>query len=197
LYELDGALYMNLTNRCPCRCAFCIRQNGDGVGSADTLWLESEPAAAEVTAALAERDLSQYREIVFCGYGEPTCAMDVLLNVCRWLKSYAHDAPPVRLNTNGLGDLINGSPVAPLLAGLVDTVSVSLNAPTAEEYEALCQPVFGPASFDALLAFAKDCQVYVPHVTLTVVDVLAPDTLARCEAVARQAGLPLRVRAKA
>ena len=142
-YELDGALYLNLTNACPNRCTFCVRNFAPGVGGYD-LWLGREPPAEQVLAAVG--DPSRYREIVFCGYGEPTCRLDVSWQVARALKGRG---VPLRLNTNGLGNLINGRDILPDLAGLLDVVSVSLNAANAADYDRLCHSRYGEAAFPA------------------------------------------------
>lgn len=193
LYTLGENLYVNLTNRCPCRCTFCIRQNGAGVGSADNLWFAHDPTLDEVLAAFEQVDLSAYPELIFCGYGEPTCALDNLLAVCRWVRE--HSTIPIRLNTNGLGDKIAGAPIAPRLEGLIDTVSISLNAPDAARYLAVTRPSFGEGSFEAMLRFAQDCRAYVPQVQFTVVDVLPPEQIAASQRLADTLGIPLRVRA--
>jgi len=192
VYELGGKLYVNLTNKCPCNCAFCVRNNADGIGSADSLWLEREPSAEEVVAAFEEYDLNKYAEAVFCGYGEPTSALDVLLTTVKWLKSRNFKT---RLNTNGLSDLINGKDTAPLFAGLIDTVSISLNAANKQEYAALCRPIFGEGAFDAMLGFARNCTKRVPNVVFTVVDVIGEKKISECRELADKLGIPLRVRA--
>ena len=125
LYEVHSGLYVNLTNRCSSACTFCLRQTMDHIGKSDSLWLEREPAAQEVIDEFQKWDLSKYTEIVFCGFGEPTCALDVLLPVARWLK--AHTKLPIRINTNGQANLIYGRDVTPDLTGLIDCVSISLN----------------------------------------------------------------------
>lgn len=194
-YPLKRGLYVNLTNRCPCRCVFCLRQNGDGVGGSDSLWLEREPTAEEVCASIDARDMSLFDELVFCGYGEPTERLDILLAVARHVRQKLPSCR-IRINTNGLSDLINGRPTAPLLEGLVDVVSVSLNTPDPDEYERICRPAFGRQSYDAMLAFAKACRQYVPDVVLTVVDspVTTPEKQAECRAIADSIGVRLRVR---
>ncbi len=192
LYTLGDTLYVNLTNRCPCRCTFCIRQNGTGVGTADTLWLSHEPSLEQVWEAFSRVDLQAYPEVVFCGYGEPTCALDTLLAVCRRIRETSRI--PIRINTNGLGDLIHEKPIAPLLKGWVDTVSVSLNAPTREEYLAVTRPSFGERSFDAMLQFAQDCQAQGISTMFTVVDVLSPEQIEASRKLADALGIPLRVR---
>ena len=193
-YRVGDGLYVNLTNKCPCACTFCIRQNGDGVYGSDSLWLEREPTADEVCASI-EANFGNCRELVFCGYGEPTERLDTLLEVAgRFRKS--HPDVPIRVNTNGLADLIAGGPTAHRFKGLVDAVSISLNAPTAEEYAALCRPKFGAAAYPALLKFAEEVKGFVKDVTLTVVgtDALTSGKEAACRRVAAEHGLPLRVR---
>ncbi len=192
LYEYEGNLYVNLTNQCPCRCTFCIRSQQDGLGTADSLWLDHDPTLEEVLDAFAGHDLLRYGEVIFCGYGEPFCALEQMLAVCRYIRSVS----PIRtrVNTNGLGDLICQKPTAPLLEGLLDTVSISLNAPNAEQYAALSQPCYGPAAYDAMLRFAADCKRYVPAVKFSVVDVISQEEIAACQTIADRMGIPLRVR---
>ena len=193
-YRAGDGLYVNLTNRCPCACTFCIRQNGDGVYGSDSLWLKREPTADEVCAAI-EESLGDCTELVFCGYGEPTERLDMLLEVAARFKR-VHPFLPIRVNTNGLSDLIAGEPTAHRFKGLVDTVSISLNAPTAEEYVALCRPKFGAAAYPALLKFAEEVKGFVKDVVLTVVGTasLTPENEAACRRIAAEHGIPLRVR---
>ncbi len=107
-YRVGTGLYVNLTNKCPCACTFCIRQNGPGVYGSDSLWLEREPTASEVCASI-EKNFGHCAELVFCGYGEPTERLDVLLEVAAWFRAFRPDVP-IRVNTNGLSDLIAGKP---------------------------------------------------------------------------------------
>ena len=132
VYPVHNGLYVNLTNRCSCACTFCIRQTADGVGQdgeggENDLWLDHEPSFEEVMAAFDEQDMSRYEEVVFCGYGEPTCAFDMLKRVAAEVKRRYN--LPVRVNTNGQGSLICGRDIAPEFEGIVDTVSISLNTP--------------------------------------------------------------------
>ena len=192
-YKVKNGIYINMTNRCPCACTFCLRQNGDGVYGSDSLWLEREPTLREICDSIDGWELSQYDELVFCGYGEPTERLDDLLEAARYVKS--RYAVPIRVNTNGLADLINGRETAPQLQGLIDTVSVSLNATNAEDYNRLCRPRFGIGSFDAMLAFTKACVPYVPHVVMTVVDVVtSPAEQEKSRRIAESLGAKLRVR---
>ena len=192
-YPVKNGLYVNMTNRCPCACTFCLRQNGESVYGSEPLWLDREPTVEEVCADIDSRDLSQYREVVFCGYGEPTERLDDLLKVAAYIKENC--AISIRINTNGLSDLIHGERTAPKLKGLIDTVSVSLNATNAEAYNAVVRPKFGIGSYDAMLKFTEDCVQYVPHVVMTVVDVVtSPKEQERCRCICESIGATLRVR---
>ena len=192
LYPVGQHLYVNLTNKCPCACTFCIRQNGDGAYGSDSLWLEHDPDLNEIKAAFAKWDLSQFTELVFCGYGEPTEALPMLLQTAAYAKTLP-GCPPIRLNTNGLSDLIHGEPTASDFAGLIDTVSISLNAGTEKEYMAVTRPKWDNA-FEAMQKFALDCKKYVPKVMFTVVDVIPQSEIEAAQAVADRLGIPLRVR---
>ena len=191
-YAVGKNLYLNLTNRCPCACTFCIRSFGDGAYGSDPLWLEHEPSYEEVCADLQQRDLPSYQEVVFCGFGEPTERMELLQQVAAYLK--AHGVSCIRLNTNGLADLIYGKPMAHALQGYVDVVSVSLNAGTAAEYETVTRPKFGAAAYPAMQQFAVACKQYVPKVMFSVVDVLPESELEAAKELAAKLDIPLRIR---
>ena len=193
-YDVGTALYVNITNRCSNRCSFCIRNNGDGAYGSNSLWLETEPTCEEILASITERDLSKYTELVFCGYGEPTERLTDMIFVAKEIK--ARYALPVRVNTNGQSSLIYGKDTAPMYAGAFDTVSISLNAPTATGYDHVCHSKFGPAALEGLLDFAARVKAYVPNVLLTVVDAaLTPEEIEACKQIAATVGVPLRVRA--
>ena len=194
-YQVKQSVYVNLTNRCPCACRFCLRNNGASVFGSDPLWLEREPTLEEVEASLDKWDYNRYHEVVFCGYGEPTERLDVLLAAAEYLKRRDPDLR-VRVNTNGLSDLVNGKPTAPLFAGKVDCLSISLNTDDAAEYLDLCRPKFGKAAYPALLAFTKEAAATVPEVVMTVVGepVTSLEKQTRCRALAESLGAHLRVR---
>lgn len=194
-YTVGGGIYVNMTNRCPCACTFCLRRNGPGVYGSGPLWLEREPAVAEVEESLASRDVAGCREVVFCGYGEPTERLDDLLEVAAWVKS-RHPGTRVRVNTNGLSDLVNGRPTAAAFAGKVDCLSISLNTDDPAEYLAVCRPRFGEAAYPAMLKFAKESAAFVPEVVMTVVGepVTTPEKQERCRALCGRLGVRLRVR---
>lgn len=192
-YPVKNGIYVNMTNRCPCACTFCLRRNGDGIFGSDPLWLDREPTVQEVCESIDGWDFTKYEELVFCGYGEPTERLDDLLAVAKYVKE-KYDVK-IRINTNGLADLIWKEKTAHKLEGLIDTVSISLNATNRETYYNLVRPKFGMDSYDAMLAFTKDCVAYVPKVVMTVVDVVTtPEEQERCREICASVGAKLRVR---
>ena len=195
IYNVGGGLYINLTNRCTADCVFCVRRQHDAVGSADTLWLdaEGEPSAEQVLAEITNQALEAASEVVFCGFGEPTLRLDDLLNVAEGLKKRRPDVR-VRVNTNGHANLIHGADVTPRFEGLIDALSVSLNYPDQDAYNAHCNPQFGPRAFDAVIEFARLAKRRVPEVTMTALDTLTERELDACRAIARRAGAGFRVR---
>lgn len=194
LYKVHNNLYVNLTNRCPCACTFCLRQTMDTVGESDSLWLKEEPDLKTVKAEFMQRNMDEYEEVVFCGFGEPTERIDLLLETAKFVKETYRK--PVRLNTNGLGNLIHGRDIVPELEGVIDTVSISLNTPDREAYLALVRPKFGEQSFDAMLAFAAECVRYVPNVVLTTVDTtITKEQEAECAKICASIGAKYRIRA--
>ena len=192
-YEGRNAIYVNITNRCPCACVFCLRHNKDHVFNADSLWLEREPTVKEICDSIDAWDLAKYDELVFCGYGEPTERLDDLLAVAAYVKERGN--VKIRINTNGLADLIHGEKTARKLKGLIDTVSISLNATNKEDYLRLVRPKFGIGSYDAMLSFAKDCTEYVPEVVMTVVDVVtSKEEQEKSRKICESIGATLRIR---
>lgn len=191
-YEVDGALYLNVTNRCTNNCDFCIRHNGDGAYGSEPLWLEREPSEDEILYSVFSRDLSLYREIVFCGYGEPSVRLDVIRSVALKIKEKCD--LPIRINTNGHSSLYHGYDTAPLYKDAFDCVSISLNTPSPERYDEICHPVKA-GSFEAMLSFAHEVKSYVPSVILSVVkDFLTPEELTECYRIAEALGVTLKVR---
>ena len=192
-YPVNKGLYINMTNRCPCNCTFCLRHNAEGVYGSDSLWLEREPTVQEVCDSVDTWDLTQFDEVVFCGYGEPTERLEDLLLVAKYIK--AKGDIKIRINTNGLADLIWQKQTAPSLKDLIDTVSISLNTPNQEDYLKVVRPKFGSGSYDAMLRFTKDCTAYVPNVVMTVVDVVtSKEEQEQCRKICENIGARLRVR---
>ena len=193
LYKVHNNLYINLTNRCPYSCTFCLRQKMDKVGESDTLWLIREPTAEEVIEEFKKWDVDGFHEIVFCGFGEPTEAFDVLKKVAEFIKSKYNK--PIRLNTNGVGKLINKRNIAPELKGLIDTVSISLNNPDPEEYAKLVRSKYGVKSFQEMIDFAKECKKYVPNVVMSTVDTtISHEEEKKCKEICDKIGAEYRIR---
>ena len=194
-YQVKQSVYVNLTNRCPCACRFCLRNNGPGVFGSGPLWLEREPTLEETIESLGQWDYERFREVVFCGYGEPTERLDVLLAAAAHLKE-RDPALRVRVNTNGLSDLIHGKPTAPLFVGKVDCLSISLNTDDPAEYLSVCRPKFGAAAYPAMLKFTQEAAALLPSVVMTVVGepVTSLEKQERCRKIAEGLGAQLRVR---
>ena len=192
-YPVTTGLYVNITNRCPCACTFCVRNKKDHVFESDSLWLEREPTVQEICDSLDTWDLAKYEEVVFCGFGEPTERLYDLLEVAKYIKSKSDIK--IRINTNGLADLIWKQSTAPKLKGVIDAVSISLNATNKEDYLEVVRPKFGIESFDAMLQFTKDCTEYVPSVMMTVVDVVTTkEEQEKCREICESVGAIFRVR---
>lgn len=193
LESLEGVnVYVNLTNRCPCSCTFCLRQTKEMTES-NTLWLKKEPTVDEVIQEFQKYDLDDFNEVIFCGFGEPLERVDDIVQIASILKHYRRDLP-IRVNTNGLANLIHERDITPLLKGRIDTVSISLNAPDEEEYYALTRSRFGIQSYQAMLDFAVKCKDYVPHVVLSVVDIIGEEKIQKCQDICDHLGVKLRVR---
>lgn len=193
LSSCQGAtVYVNLTNRCPCACTFCLRQTKE-MEEGHSLWLKKEPTVEEVIQEFQKYDLDDFKEVVFCGFGEPLERVEDVVQIAGILKHFRRDLP-IRINTNGLANLIHQRDVTPELKGRIDTVSISLNAPDAGEYDALTRSRFGKESFQAMLDFASLCRQYVPHVVMTVVDIIGEEKIQRCQAICDELDVKLRVR---
>jgi len=152
------------------------------------LRLEHEPSYQEVTRSL--NHLEKYKEVVFCGYGEPTIRLDLLKEVARFLKS---KNAKVRLDTNGQGNLIHKRNIVPELVELIDTTSISLNVEDSKKYDQLCKSEFGENTFEKVIDFAKECKRLLPKTALTFLDMPGVD-LKRCEKIAKELGVELRIR---
>lgn len=196
-YEYEGSLYVNLTNKCDCACVFCLRHNGHkGSIYADDLWLEHEPSREEMLEDLMKRDMSQYENLVFCGFGEPMFRWDDDMWLIDTLREKGVKLPPVRFNTNGHANRILGRDITPELEGRVDIISISLNGADEEEYTAVTQPSTGALGWSDMLDFARKASQYVPSVVFTIVDKdKTAEDIEKCRALAESLGATLRVRA--
>ncbi len=193
--DLTGKnIYVNMTNKCPCNCVFCLRHTKELLEGND-LWLkEGEPDVDHVLQLFSQYDLSVINELVFCGFGEP---LERLEDVCAVIDALKQKYPElkVRINTIGLANLIYDRDVTPELSGRVDTISISLNAPNAEEFLELTRSRFGIESYEALKEFAVLAKRYVPNVVMTVVEQVMPEEKIKiCQNICDELGVTLRVR---
>jgi len=185
-YKIRDSLYLNITNRCTNKCSFCVRFYSDYV-KGHKLRLSREPSEEELKAAIG--DPKRYKEVVFCGYGEPLIRLDIVKEVARWVKERGGR---VRINTNGHGNMIHRRNILPELKGFIDSISISLDAHDEETYNKICAPAFKNA-FKEVLSFIKEARNYIPDVQITVVDMNGVD-IDKCKEIAQGLGVKLRVR---
>jgi len=191
-YEEFGNLYLNITNRCSANCVFCIRNFCDGVYGY-SLRLSREPSEEEILGELKNLDLTKYKEVVFTGFGEPTCRLDTVLCITEWLHKRGI---PVRIDTNGHAALLypDREVVAELKAAGLDAVSVSLNAESEEKYNRLCRPSL-EGSYQALIEFTKNAVKAGILTRMTVVGQPGINIdIGECERIATGLGASFRVR---
>ena len=191
-YLLDGKIYINLTNRCTNSCIFCLRNDKDDV-CGKNMWLDSENfTAQDVIEQIEELPLSQ--EITFCGYGEPLLKLDILKEVAEYIKE-KHPDIKLRINTNGHANFVYKRNVCEELKGLIDTISVSLNGATEEEYNELSKPSFKGA-YDEVKKFIKASSDAGIKTIATIVEGYKGRHLdiEACKTIAKDLGATLRVR---
>ncbi len=191
LYTYQNGVYVNLTNKCTCNCVFCIRRKQDAVNGEEDMWHNTDPTYQEVVDAIDKFDFSGYEELVYCGYGEPTCALEVLLKTAAYFKK--KHSQKIRVNTNGLGRLYNKRDILAELNEVVDAYSVSLNAPNKERYNEIARPIYEDA-FDEMLKFAKDCKAAGKKVQLSAVTYIGQEEVEECRSLARELDIPVKIR---
>jgi TatD DNase family protein len=169
VYPIRNSLYLNITNRCSNHCTFCAK-NASYIVKGHDLELAREPSAEELIQAVG--DPQRYQEIVFCGFGEPLLRLDTVKAVAAELKK---KGARVRIDTDGQANLVYGRNILPELKGLVDAISVSLNAETAEKYQRLCRSPFGEEGFRGLLDFIREAKKFIPEVAATIVEMPGVD----------------------
>ncbi|MDA8105594.1 MAG: YchF/TatD family DNA exonuclease [Nitrospiraceae bacterium] len=185
-YQIRDSLYLNITNRCTNACSFCVKFRSDFV-KGHRLRLSQEPTEEEITLSIG--DPSLYKEVVFCGYGEPLERLDAVKDVARWIKERGGR---VRINTNGHSNLIHGRDILPELKGIVDSISVSLDAHDEATYNRLCKPAYKNA-YAEIIRFIRQAKEFIPEVQATVVELEGVD-IEKCREIAAQLGVKLRIR---
>ncbi len=187
-YTIGDRLYLNITDRCTLECAFCPKHNGSHRVHNYDLSLDHRPTQDEIMAAVG--DPAAFDEVVFCGYGEPTLRLKVLLHTANYIKTAGGR---VRVNTDGLANRVHKRNVLPELAGCVDALSVSMNAQDEQVYRRHCLPAL-PGSYASMLEFLQLAPRYIDDVTATAIDGLDGVDIAACEALARERGVKFRRR---
>lgn len=187
-YVIGNRLYLNITDRCTLACAFCPKTLGVPKVHDFDLTLEQRPEIEEIIRSIG--DPSRYDQVVFCGFGEPTLRLKVLLEVAAYIKQRGGR---VRVNTDGLANRVHKRNVLPELAGSVDALSVSLNAQNAEIYDRHCVPAL-KGSYESLLEFLALAPKYIPDTTATAIEGLEGVDVAACETLARKLGVAFRKR---
>jgi len=199
-YKLDNSLYLNITNRCTNACVFCIRYKARKFHDQYQLWLDYEPSVEEILQAIG--DPNQYKEIVFCGYGEPLIRLETVKEIASKLKfgipacrqAGRHSVFSIRVDTNGHANLFYQRNILPELKGLVDIISVSLNAENNEVYDALCHSFFGLKAYSAVIEFIKEAKKYIPEVEATVVNLPQLIDIEKSRKIAEDLGVKFRIR---
>lgn len=206
-YTLDDSIYLNITNRCTNACNFCIRYKTRKFQSEYTLWLDHEPTTEEILKAIG--DPNKYKQIVFCGYGEPLIRLETVKEVASSIKSQlpASSAtqnqtrihtqtqkPIIRVDTNGQANLFHGRNILPELKDLIDIISISLNAESSETYNAMCNSFFGSKAHDAVLDFIKESKKYIPKVEISVVNMPNSVDIEKTRQLAKGLGVKFRIR---
>lgn len=195
-YPVGDSLYLNITNRCTNECRFCIRNKCRLFNKEYPLWLDKEPTAKDLIKAIGKP--AKYKQIVFCGYGEPLIRLETVKEVAARLKPQppihlSTYRPKIRIDTNGHGNLFWGRNILPELKGLIDIISVSLDAENAQVYDKVCCSIYGQKAWQATVDFIKEAKKHIPEVEATVVDLPMIDIPA-CKKIADKLGVGFRVR---
>lgn len=188
IYELKDRLYLNITNRCNNTCTFCIKYMQRTFNENYSLWLTKEPSPQEIIKLVP--DLQKYKEIVFCGYGEPLIRLDAVKTIANEFKI---KGTYLRIDTDGQANLFHGRNIIPELAGMIDELNISLNAQDAQTYGKLCRPIFGEKAYHSLIEFAKTAKGVIPKVVLTAVELPSVD-MEKCSKIAADIGVEFKIR---
>jgi len=189
---LGFSLYLNITNRCPNHCYFCFRKFKNGVREFN-LKLRKEPSSNEVIKELQKViNRKNWKEVVFCGFGEPLERLNCVLEVTRWIKKYSGKV--IRVDTNGQGYLLNkGREVVKELKNAgVDKVSISLNAHDETTYNQISKPEFENV-FENVLEFIEKAKEEDLDTEITVVTI-SEVNVSKVRELAKIMGVGFRVR---
>lgn len=190
-YKLNNSIYLNITNRCTNACSFCIRYKTRKFHGEHSLWLEHEPTAEEILESIG--DPKQHDQIVFCGYGEPLIRLTTVKEVAAKLKDKMKKCK-IRVDTNGQMNLFYGRNILPELKGLVDIISISLNAEKSDVYREICKSIFGGKEYAAVIEFIKEAKNHIPNVEISVVNMPEMIDIEKSKQIAKDLGVSFRVR---
>lgn len=188
VYRIEDNLYVNLTDRCTLACQFCPKHNGCTEVKGYELELGQRPDAEKIITLIG--DPAAYSAIVFCGYGEPTLRLKVLLEIAHWVKANGGNT---RINTDGLGNLVNKRNILPELSECIDALSISLNAQNEEVYNRHCVPALTGA-YDAMLDFVEQAPRYISDVSASAINGLEGVDIDACRQLTEQRGVKFRQR---
>ena len=188
IYKIRNSLYVNLTDRCTLACQFCPKHNGSTEVQGHELYLSQRPEVSSIIQQI--QDPSQYDEIVFCGYGEPTLRLKALLEIAHWVKEHKGKT---RINTDGLGSLFHKRDIVPELAECIDSLSISLNAQNETIYQHHCLPAL-PGSYEAVQAFIKRAAALIPDVQVSAINGLEGVDVIQCREITESLGAEFKQR---
>lgn len=198
IYFLETKAYINITNACTNACKFCVRDIKDNVKGAN-LWLDKQNVKADdVTEQinLSAKKIKDGGEIIFCGYGEPLIKFEEVKKICKYVREQMPELK-IRINTNGHANFVHKKNIVPELKGLIDSISISLNAQNEELYNAISAPKFDGA-YQAMLDFSRKCIEEGIDTTLSVVSKFNEDKypvdIRKCEQIALDMGAKFRNR---
>lgn len=178
VYQIEQNLYINLTDRCTLACQFCPKHNGCTEVKGYDLAIEVRPPAQQIIDLIG--DPKEYESVVFCGYGEPTLRLKPMLEIAHWVKA---QGGRTRLNTDGLGSLVNKRNILPELRDCIDALSISLNAQNEAVYIRHCQPAL-KGSYEAMLEFVALAPEYISDVSASAINGLEGVDIKACKELA-------------
>ncbi|NVK21778.1 MAG: radical SAM protein [Kangiellaceae bacterium] len=186
VYAIDDSLYLNISNRCTLECTFCPKTQGSHQVHDYDLSITKQPSSDEIISQIELLDdkLIDYKEVVFCGFGEPTLRLQQLKAVASYLKS---KNIKVRLNTDGLANLVHKRNILLELKPLIDSISISLNSDDERSYIKHCQPQLKHA-YKAVLEFIRLAPNYINDVRVTAINGLEQVNIHNCQQIAYSAG---------
>ncbi|HBG49883.1 MAG TPA: radical SAM protein [Cyanobacteria bacterium UBA9971] len=195
-YYLGNSMYINVTNLCTNECVFCIKSATDSVGGVNLVLEEEEFSHEDIIREIKATFIENTKEIVFCGYGEPLIKLDIVKNVAKFIKENYPDLQ-VRINSNGQGNLIHKRNIVPELVGLIDKISISLNAENAELYQELSNSRYEAETvYQAVKDFISECVKANIETTATIVTGFGDYKIdvEKCRKITEELGAKFRIR---